>query len=129
MKRGLTQNELIEHWTLAPTELVLLMNKIGPGHLGFALLLKFFQVEGRFPSGKGDVPEEAIEYVARQTKVAPAGWDAYDWQGRTIKCASSGRGSSGSTSGSGNDAIRGFNIPAPNSMVAHTSSAPSCTGP
>jgi TnpA family transposase len=85
MKRELTQDELIDHWTLAPTELVLLMNKTGPGRLGFAALLKFFQAEGRFPSSESDVPAEAVEYLVRQTKVAPLSWADYDWQGRTIK--------------------------------------------
>ncbi|WP_084080829.1 DUF4158 domain-containing protein [Edaphobacter aggregans] len=51
--RDWTQDELIEHWTLAPSELVLLMNKSGPGRVGFALLLKFFQANGRFPSNRG----------------------------------------------------------------------------
>jgi hypothetical protein len=85
MKRELTQDELIDHWTLAPSELVLLMNKTGPGRLGFAALLKFFQAEGRFPSSESDVPAEAVEYLVRQTKVAPLSWADYDWQGRTIK--------------------------------------------
>jgi hypothetical protein len=85
MKRELTQDELIDHWTLAPSELVLLMNKTGPGRLGFAALLKFFQAEGRFPSSESAVPAEAVEYLVRQTKVAPLSWADYDWQGRTIK--------------------------------------------
>jgi hypothetical protein len=85
MKRDLTQDELIEHWTLAPSELVLLMGKSGPGRVGFAALLKFFQSEGRFPSSESEVPEPAIEYLVRQTQVAPSSWTEYDWQGRTIK--------------------------------------------
>jgi hypothetical protein len=85
MKRDLTQDELIEHWTLAPSELVLLMNKSGPGRVGFAALLKFFQSEGRFPSSENDVLEQAVEYLVRQTQVAPSSWTEYDWQGRTIK--------------------------------------------
>ena len=85
MKRELTQDELIERWTLAPSELVLLMNKSGPGRVGFAALLKFFQAEGQFPNSAGDVPAEVVEYLVRQTKVAPLSWAEYDWQGRTIK--------------------------------------------
>ena len=85
MKRGLPQDELIDRWTLAPGELVLLMNKTGPGRLGFAALLKFFQAEGRFPGSESDVPAEAVEYLVQQTKVAPSSWAEYDWQGRTIK--------------------------------------------
>lgn len=85
MKRDWTQDELIEHWTLAPGEHLLLMNKSGPGRLGFAALLKFFQVEARFPVAKSEVPEAAVEYLAAHTKTVPSGWAEYDWQGRMIK--------------------------------------------
>ena len=71
MKRDWTQDELIEHWTLAPSELVLLMNKSGPGRLGFATLLKFFQTEARFPSANYDVPVAAVEYLASRRKPPP----------------------------------------------------------
>ena len=85
MKQDWTQDELIEHWTLAPGELVLLMNKSGTGRLGFAALLKFFQLEGRFAASPGEIAEPAVEYLARQVKVASLSWADYDWQGRTIK--------------------------------------------
>jgi TnpA family transposase len=85
MQREWTQDELIEHWTLAPSEHLLLMNKSGPGRLGFAALLKFFQTEARFPTIKSDVPEAAVEYLAAQTKATLSDWAEYDWQGRTIK--------------------------------------------
>lgn len=85
MKRELTQDELIEHWTPAPGEFVLLMNKSGAGRLGFAVLLKCFQREGRFPANRDDVPNAAIEYLVRQTRVTYTSWDDYGWQGRTIK--------------------------------------------
>jgi hypothetical protein len=80
---GARFQSISEPW--ADTTLVLLMNKTGPGRLGFAALLKFFQAEGRFPSSESDVPAEAVEYLVRQTKVAPSCWAEYDWQGRTIK--------------------------------------------
>jgi len=85
MKRDLTPDELIERWTLAPNEILLLMNKSGAGRLGFAAMLKFFQAEGRFPVRKGEIPGEAVGYLVQQTKTAPSMWEGYDWQGRTIK--------------------------------------------
>jgi hypothetical protein len=36
--------ELIENWTLLPQELELLENKVGGNKIGFALLLKHFQL-------------------------------------------------------------------------------------
>ena len=85
MQRDWSQDALIEHWTLAPSELVLLMSKSGPGRIGFAALLKFFQAEARFPANKADVPTAAVKYLAFQTKTAASAWDEYGWNGRTIK--------------------------------------------
>lgn len=41
--------ELVEHWTLLPNELEKLAQKNDQNTLGFSLLLKFFQIEARFP--------------------------------------------------------------------------------
>ena len=48
MKRQWGIEELIEHFTLVEDDLEFLANKTGPTRLGFALLLKCFQYEGRF---------------------------------------------------------------------------------
>lgn len=55
------------------------------GLLGFSILLKFFDLEGRFPEDAGKVPQPAIEYVAGLVKVASQAWADYTWDGRTIK--------------------------------------------
>jgi hypothetical protein len=52
MEGGLTQEQLNERWTLATGEHLLLMSKSGPGRLGFAVLLKFFQDEAQFPPAR-----------------------------------------------------------------------------
>ncbi|WP_094191761.1 DUF4158 domain-containing protein [Streptomyces katrae] len=41
-------------------------NKSAKNRLGFALLLKFFEIEARFPEGPGEVPTAAVEYAAQQ---------------------------------------------------------------
>lgn len=65
MKRQWTDEELIERWTLAPDEVSLLSNKSGATRLGFAVLLRFFAGEGRFPRGKAEVPGQVVAYLAR----------------------------------------------------------------
>ena len=85
MKRNWQPEELIEHWTLIPTELDLLTKKTATNRLGIALLLKYFQYEGRFPTSKAEIPNEVVRYVAQLLKVSPDRFDNYDWQGRTIK--------------------------------------------
>ena len=53
MKRQWETEELIEQFTLMPSELEVLpeekTNAMAHNRLGFAVLLKFFQNEGRFP--------------------------------------------------------------------------------
>jgi hypothetical protein len=60
MKRHWETDELVEHWTLLPRETELLTNKTGATRLGFAVLLKFFQLEAYFPQQATDVPTVEI---------------------------------------------------------------------
>ena len=78
MKRRWEPEELVEHWTLLSDELKLLSNKTGATRLGFAILLKAFQLEGRFPKNSGEVPQGVIEYVAKQAKVPGEALAAYE---------------------------------------------------
>lgn len=84
MRQEWEPEDLIEVWTLLEDEVVRLRNKTGANRLGFALLLKFFEVEARFPENAREVPTPAVAYVAQQVKVPAEQWAAYDWQGRAI---------------------------------------------
>ena len=77
--------ELMVYWTLLPAEEVLVSSKRGPARLGFAVLLKFFQREGRFPQRPQEVSPTAVAHLAAQVGIPPAQWRAYDWDGRAIK--------------------------------------------
>jgi len=85
MKRVWETDELVEYWTLMPPEVELLANKTGATRLGFAALLKFFQIEARFPQSATDIPPMVIDYLAKQVKVAPEQFQKYAWRGRTIE--------------------------------------------
>ncbi len=74
-----------DRWTLRAADRALLGNKSGATRLGFAVLLKLFQAEGRFPRRAEDVPAAAVEAIAGQVGVATAAWQGYDWRGRTIE--------------------------------------------
>ena len=87
MKRHWETEELVEHWTLMPTEVELLANKTGATRLGFAALLKFFQIEMRFPQSATEVPAVVVDYLAKQVKVRPDQFQTYEWRGRTIEYA------------------------------------------
>jgi hypothetical protein len=63
----------------------LLAKKTPRSQLGFAVLLKCFQLERRFPRDRREVPRTAVEDLAQQLDVSPAQFDACDWHGRTGK--------------------------------------------
>ena len=85
MRQEWEPEDLIEVWTLLEEDQERLRNKSGANRLGFALLLKFSEVEARFPEDAGEIPVPAVSYVAQQVKVPAEEWAAYDWSGRAIK--------------------------------------------
>ncbi|MGW6773622.1 DUF4158 domain-containing protein [Streptomyces sp. NPDC055037] len=82
---SLNVHELTENWTLLEHERELVSGKRGPTRLGFAVLLKFHTRYGRFPRDRSEVPERAVDFLARQVRVPAAELDSYDWTGRTIE--------------------------------------------
>ena len=74
-----------DRWAMHAAERALLGNKSSATRLGFAVLLKLFQAEGRFPRRAEDVPLAAVEAIAAQVGVPAAAWHGYAWQGRTIE--------------------------------------------
>ncbi len=43
-------DELIDAWTLTGGDWDLIANKAGVTRLGFTVMLKFYEIEGRFPT-------------------------------------------------------------------------------
>ncbi len=83
LKRNWTEEELLTDFILMPDELNLLMgNRTEANRLGFALLLKYFQQEAKFPTTKQDIPRVIIEYIAKQIDVSPDKFEEYGWGGK-----------------------------------------------
>jgi hypothetical protein len=59
----------------------LVANKSGPTRLGFCLMLKFFEIEARFPEFIEEFPQPAVEYVSGLVKVPAAELAKYDLAG------------------------------------------------
>jgi Domain of unknown function (DUF4158) len=78
-------DELIGAWTLVEGDWKLIANKTGVTRLGFAVMLKFYEIEGRFPAYPEEVPRTAVDYIASLVKVDPALFAKYSWRGRTIE--------------------------------------------
>jgi hypothetical protein len=77
--------ELIENWTLLPQELELAKKKVGGNQIGFALLLKHFQLMAYFPEDKSSISQVVISYIASQVNLPESSYSDYDWQGRSAK--------------------------------------------
>lgn len=84
MKQNWEQDELIEFWTLLPTERKFLEHKIGVNRLIYGIFLKFFQYAHRFPDKSTDIPESIIKYIAPQVDIPVAEYYNYQWQHRSI---------------------------------------------
>ncbi|HEV2936524.1 MAG TPA: DUF4158 domain-containing protein [Streptosporangiaceae bacterium] len=67
-------DELIGNWTLVGDELEQLSGRRGATKLGFALLLRFYAVHGRFPAGRSEIPDQVVAHVARLVDVPRMSW-------------------------------------------------------
>jgi hypothetical protein len=85
LKRQWDATELVEHFTLMPEEMALLESKSEENRLGFAVLLKFFQMEARFPRAKHEVPKLVVSYIASLLGLSPRLYKQYEWVGRTFE--------------------------------------------
>ncbi len=83
MKRCWDEQELVEHWTLIAAERGLLANRTERGSIGVAVLVKFFQLNGRFPHHHKDVPDSVLAFIGEQLFVLPTAWFDYDLKGRS----------------------------------------------
>jgi hypothetical protein len=78
-------DELIETWTLTGDDWGLVGNKSGATRLGFSVMLKFYEIEGRLPAYREEVPTAAVRYLASLVKIDPALFAKYPWRGRSIE--------------------------------------------
>lgn len=85
MNKDWNNDEIIEEFTLLPSELEFLGSSRSHNRLGKELMLKFFQYEYRFPENASEIPAAIVEYVAQQLYLSKEVLDEYKWEGRSIK--------------------------------------------
>jgi TnpA family transposase len=83
VKREWDLEDLIDSWTLKKADMKALANKSGSTRLGFALMLKYFEIDARFPRHRGEVPAAAVKFVASQLRLDPELFAEYELTGRT----------------------------------------------
>jgi uncharacterized protein DUF4158 len=74
---------------LGTAELEILPDRGDHNRFGFAVLLKFIEIEGCFPSSPREVPAAAPSHLASQLRIPPTAFIRYDWTGCTGKRHSS----------------------------------------
>lgn len=86
MKQIWEQTELEKHWKLQSNEMESMSQLRTPKNkMGYAVLLKWFQLMSRFPTQRRDIPNVVVEYMAKQLNSHPKDLDDYAWKGRTIE--------------------------------------------
>lgn len=83
MKRTWELEELIETFSLSVEEIRLWHGKEEVGQVGLAVLLKFFQQEGRFPYYGAEVPQSVVNFIAGQLGIPAERYKQYVHSGRT----------------------------------------------
>jgi hypothetical protein len=58
-------------------------NRTDRCRIGVAVLLKYFQLNGRFPRQHRDIPGAVLAFLGEQLSVAPESWFDYDLWGRS----------------------------------------------
>ncbi|MGW8671361.1 DUF4158 domain-containing protein [Streptomyces niveus] len=81
MRQEWSPEDVVACWTLVDGDWNLVANKTGPTRLGFCLMLKFFEMEGRFPEFIEEFPQPAVGYVAGLVKVPATELAKYDLAG------------------------------------------------
>jgi hypothetical protein len=85
MRREWSLEDLIESWSLTDDDRRLLANKSGFTRLGFALMVKFFEIEARFPERHYEFSSAAVEFVAKQVRIDVSEFTFYQFKGRTAE--------------------------------------------
>jgi hypothetical protein len=85
MRREWSPEDVVACWTPVGSDWDLVANKSGPTRLGFVLMLKFFELEGRFPQFVEEFPQAAVDYVAEVVKVPAEELAKYDLSSRSAK--------------------------------------------
>jgi hypothetical protein len=85
MQQSWHPDGLAQHWTLSDDERALLTHKTGATRLAFAVLLKAFHYDGRFPERPTDVPPDIVIHLNQQVRVPSAVYAEIDWIGRSSR--------------------------------------------
>ena len=87
MKQHWNERELVEQWTLTEAEKELLNQRTDHGRIGFAVLLKYLQIEDRFPIYHREPPALAVDFLAQQLALPASAWLDFSMKGSSSERA------------------------------------------
>ena len=80
-----SNNKIDESFKFSEIEIEIINNnRKAETKIGFAVLYKFFQNNGRFPYSKFEISNELICYISEQIGVDSSYYNVYDWDGKSI---------------------------------------------
>lgn len=85
MKQNWTTTELKELWTLSDREQQLALVKSRKSRLGFAFMLKYFQINARFPKKEEVISLKVIGFLAKQLELDSLSFHYYDFADQSAK--------------------------------------------
>ena len=85
MRQQLTDKEIIENFSIKEGEEKFLKNKPKENKVVLLSLLKYYELNGKFPPNIHSVPKDAVEYICTQLSVNSDKYYNNYWAPRTIK--------------------------------------------
>lgn len=85
MKQNWTITELKEFWILSDQERKLALLKSRQSRLGFAFMLKYFQINARFPRKEEIISLKVIDFLAKQLELDSLSFYYYDFADQSAK--------------------------------------------
>lgn len=80
-----SNNKIDESFNFSEIEIdIVHNNRKAETKIGFAVLYKFFQNNGRFPYDRFEISNEVICYISEQIGVDSSCYNDYDWNGKSI---------------------------------------------
>ncbi len=83
MKKEWTIDEEIEAFILSDREMAFVTTKYRATRIGFAVMLKYFQLEHQFPVEKKDVPPDMPSFIAKQLQLSLDAYITYQLDSKT----------------------------------------------
>lgn len=83
MKKEWTIDEEIEAFILSDREMAFVTTKYRATRIGFAVMLKYFQMEHQFPVEKNDIPPDMPLFIAKQLQLSPDAFTTFQFDSKT----------------------------------------------